>query len=284
MKFFYEDLEIYYEDSQIDNQKIQSQTNKNKCENLPSQNYDSDTTQNINEKEKNNNKDLQEIPILFLHGWEGSTLSFKIFYEAMKTNHRCINLDFPPFGKSSFPKKPLSVPDYSKMVLALLDYLEITKVNIVAHSFGGRVAIELASKTKIINKLLLTGSAGLKKRSIKKILKIKIYKLKKFLAKIKLFPQKLLENKGSCEYNKLDPIMKQTFINIVNYNQKKLLPKINVPTLLIWGINDKETPFCFTKVFKNNIKDCEIIKFENCSHFAYLEKPQTFLKIMQAYF
>ena len=74
--------------------------------------------------------------------------------------------------------------------------------------------------------------------------------------------------------------MKKTFINIVNYNQTSCLKEIQVPTLLIWGTLDKETPFCFTKIFKKNIKDCEVIKFKKCGHFAYLEKSGLFLKIL----
>ena len=78
--------------------------------------------------------------------------------------------------------------------------------------------------------------------------------------------------------------MKHTFTNVVNYDQTKQLSKIASPTLLVWGSLDKETPFYFTKIFKKNIKDCEVIEFKNCSHFAYLEKPDLFLKILLSYF
>lgn len=225
-----------------------------------------------------------EEPILFLHGWEGSTQSFKYFCDKLSKKHKCINLDFPPFGNSSCPKKPLTVNDYSNIVLELLKHLNVFSVNIVAHSFGGRVAINLASKTNVVKKLLLTGCAGIKKRSAKKFFKITKYKFLKFLVKIKFYPQKKLQKYGSEEYKKLNPIMRQTFINVVNYNQTDLLKRISVPTLLVWGSLDKETPFCFTKIFKNNIKDCEVIEFENCSHFAYLEKPNLFLNILFSYF
>lgn len=228
---------------------------------------------------KNNNE-----PILFLHGWEGSTASFKYFCDKLGKTHMCINLDFPPFGNSSGPTKPLTVNDYSNMVLELLKFLGVSEVHIVAHSFGGRVAINLASKTQVVKSLLLTGCAGIKKRSIKKFFKILHYKFLKMLAKLKLYPQKKLQKFGSSEYKKLSPVMQKTFINIVNFNQTKLLKQIKVPTLLVWGSLDKETPFYFTKIFKNNIKDCEVIEFENCSHFAYLEKPNLFLNILTTYF
>ena len=233
---------------------------------------------------KFSNKKNKGVPLLFLHGWGVDSSSFKFFYENLKNEKTCIVIDFPPFGKSSMPNKEMFLKDYAKIVLNLLEKLKISKVDIVAHSFGGRVAIELASRCELVNKLLLTGSAGLKVFSLKRFLKIKKYKILKTLAKLKLYSKSKLNLQGSLDYVSLKPCMRKTFINVVNYNQKDLLKRINVPTLLVWGTLDKETPFCFTKIFKKHIKDCEIVRFENCSHFAYLEKPQLFLKILKSFF
>lgn len=221
-------------------------------------------------------------PILFLHGWEGSTLSFSFF--AKNLNRKCILIDFPPFGKSSCPQSPLYVKDYKEMVCLLLKQLGVKKVFIVAHSFGGRVAIELSATTKLVKKMILTGSAGLKKKSLKKALKQLVYKVQKVLSKIKLYPKTKLFSRGSLDYQKLPPQMKKTFINIVNYDQRYLLNNISAPTLLVWGNLDKETPFCFTKTFKKHIKDCGVVVFKGHGHFAYIEKPQTFLKIITTFF
>ena len=53
--------------------------------------------------------------------------------------------------------------------------------------------------------------------------------------------------------------MKKTFLNIVNTNLEKYAININVPTILFWGLNDKETPFYMAKRLKRLVKDCEII-------------------------
>ena len=229
-------------------------------------------------------KGQDDCPLLFLHGWEGSTLSFKYFYDKLTQKRRCITLDFPPFGKSQEPKEPFLLTDYVQIIICLLKKLKIEKIDIVAHSFGGRVAIYLSSQTKLVNKMLLTGCAGIKKRSFIKFLKVKKYKCLKFLSTINLYPKDRLKRLGSSDYKKLSPAMKQTFKNIVNYDQTNQLSKIEVSTLLVWGTLDKETPFYFTKIFKKHIKDCEVIKFKNCSHFAYLERPVLFLKILLSYF
>ena len=229
-------------------------------------------------------KGQDDCPLLFLHGWEGSTLSFKYFYDYLSNKRKCITLDFPPFGRSEEPKEVFYLDDYVQIVINILKKLEVNKVDVVAHSFGGRVSIFLASQTKFINKMLLTGCAGIKRKSLKTYLKVKKYRCLKFLSKLNLYSKERLEKMGSSDYKKLSFVMKKTFSNIVNYDQTNQLSKINVSTLLVWGTLDKETPFYFTKIFKKHIKDCEVIKFKNCSHFAYLERPNLFLKILLSYF
>ena len=122
-------------------------------------------------------KNKKEIPILFLHGWGGNANSFKIFENYLKNKSKLIFLDFPPFGNSSKLDKVFDIQKYANVVLNLLNSLKINKVNIVAHSFGGRVALFLASKhSQRVNKMLLTGCAGIKRKEIKIKLKILIYK------------------------------------------------------------------------------------------------------------
>ena len=132
--------------------------------------------------------------------------------------------------------------------------------------------------------MILTGCAGLKNRSLKKTFKQALFKTQKFLAKVKLYPKSNLQNKGSSDYKKLSAQMKKTFVNIVNYDQEHILKFISAPTLLVWGNLDKETPIYFTKIFKKHIKDCEVIVFKGHGHFAYIEKPQTFLKLITSFF
>ena len=88
---------------------------------------------------------------------------------------------------------------------------------------------------------------------------------------------------GSEDYKKLNDTMKKTFVNIVNFDQRREIKRIVCPTLLFWGENDLQTPFYFTKYFKKHIKDCEVIKTKG-SHFAYIENANLFLKILKEFF
>ena len=121
-------------------------------------------------------------PILFLHGWGGSTKSFEFFAKKHCQTHKCILIDFPPFGLSSEPSFAWTVQTYAECVTKLLIELNIKKIFVVAHSFGGRVAIQLATSKQIcVCKMLFTASAGIRKKSFKRTLKIWWFKILKFL-------------------------------------------------------------------------------------------------------
>lgn len=229
------------------------------------------------------NKNISQTPVVFLHGWGGSIKSFEYFANKISMLRTCILIDFPPFGGSSSPKGVWTLDDYTFVVEKILLDLGFNSCDIVAHSFGGRVAINIASRNNIrINKLLLTASAGIKKKSLKRDFKILRYKILKSLCKLKLLNSKRLLNQGSCDYNALSSDMKKTFSNIVNFDQRNDIKKINCPTLLFWGKRDKDTPFYFTKFYKKHIKDCEVIE-TNGGHFTYLEHSALFLLCMQSF-
>ena len=219
-------------------------------------------------------------PVVFLHGWGGDVKSFDYFAHALSCFRTCILLSFPPFGRSQEPLNPWTVQDYADLVVSLLNKLGYNQCDIVSHSFGGRVAIQMCYEKKVhVNKLLLVSSAGIVRQSICKKIKITYYKVIKFLSKIHFYSKSGLEKKGSQDYKKLSPLMKQTFVNIVNYDQTPLLKQITAQTLLFWGKRDKDTPFYFTKIFKKNINNCEVIETKG-THFAYIENSALFMRVM----
>ena len=212
------------------------------------------------------------IPIVFLHGWGGSVDSFKFVLSGLKFSYKAVLIDFPPFGKSGEVICNFNIFDYSNIVKNILQINDIKKPIIVGHSFGGRVAILLASEN-LARSLILTSSAGMKpKRTVKYHYRVLKHKILKRL--------KIKHNSGSADYLALKPNMKKTFSNIVSTFLEKYAINIDVPTILFWGEKDKDTPFYMAKRLKKLIKDCEIISFKNCGHFCYLEKREVFIAVI----
>lgn len=203
---------------------------------------------------------------VFLHGWGRSSLDFKEIYKGQNY----LLIDFPPFGKSNEPQN-WSVYTYANMVICLLRHLNIKKINLIGHSFGGRIAIILSGmENELVNKLILVDSAGIKpKRKIKsklKILKYKIYKA--FHLNLDKF--------GSSDYKSLSTNMKKTFVNIVNTNLEENAKLIETNTLIIYGENDPETPLYMAIKLKKLIKNSKLIVIKNTGHFCFLERKIIF--------
>ena len=53
----------------------------------------------------------------------------------------------------------------------------------------------------------------------------------------------------------------------------KYLNEIKAATLLIWGINDLDTPFSDALLMESLIEDSGIVKVENAGHYSFLDNP-----------
>lgn len=206
--------------------------------------------------------------IVFLHGWGGSTASFFSVANTFKEKNRCLLIDMPPHGNSSEPENPIDLNFYVELLKDLLNYLDIKKIHIISHSFGGRVAICFSCLyNQSVDKLVLIDSAGIKpRRGLLYFFKILRYK---YLKKIK---SKKINKCGSEDYRALSPTMKKTFINIVNQDLSNNCKLIKSKTLLIYGKKDKATPIYMAKKINRLIKDSELIIYKNSGHFSYIEE------------
>ena len=225
------------------------------------------------------------VPILLLHGWGGNLNSFR-FLENFLVSKNCsvITVDFPGFGGSDMPLETFELDDYYKIVSQLLMAENIEKVNIIAHSFGGRVALLFVyNEPQKLNKLMLVDSAGLKpKFSLSKKIKIIRYKFLKKLKEKGLIKRDLVSY-GSEDYKAMPQNLKQVFVRIVNQHLDYILPSVSCPTLIVWGKDDDATPYYMAKKFKKNIKDSGLVTLDG-GHFAYLQNANKFTMIVDNFF
>ena len=64
----------------------------------------------------------------------------------------------------------------------------------------------------------------------------------------------------------------------IRHNMKKELPKITIPTCIIWGKNDKITPPKVAEEFHDLISSSQLFWIEKCGHAAMMEHPDIFNK------
>ncbi len=224
-----------------------------------------------------------EKTIVMLHGWGMSKDAFAILSKKFNTKAKCLIVDFYGFGDSGMPEEYYDTYEYAYQIFLLLSKLNIKNIILVGHSFGGRVAIILSSVFDInIEGLVLTSSAGLNRFDLKKKVKVLLYKFKKKLSAYGLYSAKKLENAGSRDYKKLNPVMKSCFVKIVNQDLSYLLSKIRVRTKLFWAKDDKSTPFWICKKLNKKIEGSVATINKKGGHFVYLKRLNSFAFIIES--
>lgn len=236
--------------------------------------------------------------ILLLHGWGCDSSIFSAFEKEWTNRASLLMVDFPGHGNSAEPSVPWGVPEYAEQIKELLHSLGIKKVYVVAHSFGGRVAIYLsAHDPDLVEKMVITGGAGIRQpASDTKTKRQKQYqRLKSILLFLGRFPgmkglvekgmDRLRQKYGSADYKLLKTeVMRNTFVKVITQDLSELLSKIKASTLLIWGSHDTATPLWMGQKMEKEIPDAGLIVFEGRTHFAFLEESQRFQTIVNTFF
>lgn len=220
--------------------------------------------------------------LLFLHGWRSnSTLWFSVVNPLVEREDYAIYcVDLPGFGESHLPKKPWKIQDYVNHVLSFIRKLNLDKVTLVGHSFGGSIGIVIASEhPDLLDTLVLVDSAGLRKVTVKRQTKKIIAKILKPIFMLSLFAPirtRIYVLMGAEDYI-ATPELKQTYLNIVNENLSDYLPKIKTKTLLLWGQNDKDTPLHDAREMEKTIRNNKLIIIPDAGHYSFLDNPKKFL-------
>lgn len=239
-------------------------------------------------------------PLLVLHGWGSSAQAMISIAKAMAPFRCCYIVDLPGFGKSAEPPAAWAVVDYLSMLIKFInEVIGQQKIDLVAHSFGGRITLKWLADNKIapiLDKVLITGGAG-----IKPIRSMQFY-VKKYTAKILKTPltwlpeplqskalsalrnTQLWKSLGSSDYRQLSGVMRETFVKTVSEHLDDTLPKIDKEVFLLWGETDQATPLDQAFRLERGIKNATLVKIANAGHYAFIDQPQQFNAIAKAYF
>lgn len=228
--------------------------------------------------------------VLILHGWGGSSDSWIDVQNRLSSQgFKVICPDFPGFGKSKTPPKPWSVRDYMKWMVSFIDFLNLDRFFLIAHSFGGRIAVKFANNyPERIEKLILCASAGIKQNpSFKTRVLFWIAKTGNMLFTPKIL-RRLKDRARSIfyiflrnrDYAKANSTMKKTIIKVLEEDLLPDLAGINAKTLLIWGEGDKMVPVKYAEIFRENIKNSKLEILPKISHSPHLEVPEKLSEII----
>ena len=216
-----------------------------------------------------------ENTVLILHGWQNSLKNWENVGKRLAKKNKVILVDLPGFGGSSLPKtQPFGTYDYADTVNKLILKLGLKKITLLGHSFGGKIAVIVASRNPAIKKLILVDISGIKTTSLSTSLKISVAKFLKFF-----LPENFSTIISSDDYKNAGNLL-PTFKKIVAEYIEKDAKKLTIPTLIVWGENDQEVPLASAVTLKKLIPNSSLRIVWKAGHHPHLEKPEKFLEIL----
>lgn len=227
--------------------------------------------------------------LVLLHGWGVDSTVWQSILPELARKVRVVTIDLPGFGQSQAPKSDWNLEHYARIVTALFAKLNFSKINLLGHSFGGRVAIKIASSNnhQSLERLILVDSAGIKKykmagQNLAYLLAkgggmLFNLKLLKILAPI---ARKILYNLvGEHDYERAGNL-KNTFVNIISEDLRADLARVDSKTLIIWGEDDYVTPIADAYLTSELIKNSKLKILPGCGHFPFVDRPVDFVKVV----
>ncbi len=229
--------------------------------------------------------------ILILHGWGiGSKTWVQVKRKLEEGGHKVFVPDLPGFGKCPAPEKPWSIDDYVSWVRNYCEKNNLLQFFLVGHSFGGGLAVKFSSAfPEKVKKLVLVAPKIRRQRNYRYYLGMVLAKLGAVIffippfCLLKPLARKVLyKGIGTQDYYRLETqkavTMKETFKKVVSEELVSYLPKIKVPTLIIWGTSDDLTPLEDAYLIHEAIKGSRLEVIKNGEHALNLQKPGTLVE------
>ncbi len=234
-------------------------------------------------------------PMVLLHGAFSSLHTFDKWTEILKNEFRIVRYDLLGFGLTG----KHSSDDYSmeaqlKILRGLLDVLRIDRCVLCGSSLGAWIAWEFALKyPSRLRKLLLMDAAGfLDKDSIPLPFKMartpfanKVVRMVVRRNLLEQFVRQVYSNEEKITTELIDRYFElfsregnpDAFLIMVNKTTYKdnthRLSNIRVPTLILWGEDDKWIPLENAHRFLNLIPKARLVIYESVGHLPMEEEP-----------
>lgn len=247
-------------------------------------------------------------PVLLIHGFGSSTWAWRLIQPALANEHRTLAIDLWGFGLSD---RPTATEHYTRggqveLVLDVMAELGYEQAHIVAHSYGGAIAMALAHDhpEKVLSLTLLASAPpeypierrklfaafkpavftylrgiGLRESNVRRVLG-KMYYDPSILDQelIDAYRERLrIEGATDAYYRMTRPLARERHQPRIRYDE------LEPPMLVIWGENDAVVSVDDGRSAAGQIERARFEVIEQCGHVPMEEKPERVLALLLPY-
>jgi len=218
-------------------------------------------------------------PLLYLHGARGAS-AWLPFMERLAQRFDVIVPEHPGFGGSDTPDWLDNVGDLAYFYLDVLGELGLDGVHLVGSSLGGWIAAEIAVRSSArLKSLVLSAAAGIHVKGVSKgdiFLWSPEQSVRNVFHDQKLADAALKQTLSEAEQmadmkNRLATAKLAWQPRLYNPHLAKWLHRIDVPTLILWGDDDKVIPPAYGPAFAKLIPGARLEVIGGCGHVPQLE-------------
>jgi pimeloyl-ACP methyl ester carboxylesterase len=249
-------------------------------------------------------------PILFVHGLAGCWRNWLENLPYFSRSHRAIALDLPGFGDSPMPSWGIGMAAYGRLVHDFCDKLGVERLAaIVGNSMGGFVSTEaVIEEPSRFDRLVLVSAAGISFAEAEG--RRAEAAVRTFEATVPFFAgarehwvrrpraRKLAFGRVFRYPNRVRPELLAEQIHpsvrapgfgdatraIGGYDTRHRLPEIEIPTLVVWGMNDQIVPPEAAIGYHRYIEHSRLEIFERTGHVPQMERPERFNRLVEDFF
>lgn len=245
-------------------------------------------------------------PVVLLHGLYDSHRTWKYVAHQLALSRRVLMPDLPGHGLSERPDATYALRWYAQVVARWLRSLELPRVDLVGHSFGGGVAqMLLLECPERIRRLVLVASGGLG-REIRAVLRLAA----SVPGVVESFGQPFmgigtrLALRAQAGFTK-DDIEELAAMNIERGSARAFARTVRdvidmrgqrrgffdrardvaelPPIAVFWGDRDKIIPITHGKELAEALEGVLFIPFAGCGHYLHRERPEAFTRALLAF-
>ena len=245
----------------------------------------------------------QGHPLLLLNGVMMSTASWAPFVKTFSRQHRLILLDLMDQGQSAAFPEGYTMKEQGEMLLAFLDHLKLDSVSVLGTSYGGALALQLATEApERVDRLLLAATRAYTDPLFRDMCESWVHATASpqafYTATIPLFygatyqqeraawmeeRRKVLESTAFANPDFLAR-MRRLIQSIMAFDLRDRLHRITCPTLVLAPEEDLVMmPWEQTRIVRG-IQGAELLTLPKTGHVLILERPELFISLAMGWF
>lgn len=228
------------------------------------------------------------------HGYLGSSALWQAQIDYFSRYYDVITPELAGHGLSAQLQGPESIAESAQLVFDLLDELGVNEFMLMGHSMGGMIVQQMAlMQPARISRLVCfgTGPVGLLPNRFETLAesrrRIESEGLQSAAARIAA--TWFIAGDGAPGYAVCIESAKQVTTQAAlaclsaweHWNVVDQLDQISMPTLIIWGDQDRSYGWSQPQALWQGIPGCQLAVMPGCAHNAHMEKPEIFNLILQ---